>query len=253
MQGCSFVVREWEVERDWRELRDRFKSLTMAHYLSSCLFVSVGWFALCLLVAPAIAQTFARACEKLVMPSPPTDKNKTFIRKGFGEYGAPRKGSESSHLGVDITRNTSDADSEATAVYSVSAGTVVYSQINGSETDGYGNVVVVDHGNGCYSLYAHLAGKPITPRKRGGNMFVARGASVVAGQKIGYFVDIKSDTSSTGNAVRTDSAAREQMHFAFIEAVPGQKNPASIKEIVGPSGAVVDPTAVLKSFGYQLR
>ena len=42
---------------------------------------------------------------------------------------------------------------EGNAIYAVDAGVVVYS---GWHNGGYGNVVVIDHGNGWQSLYAHL-------------------------------------------------------------------------------------------------
>ena len=52
------------------------------------------------------------------------------------------------HYGVDF------AGAEGNAVYAVDAGTVVYS---GWNTWGYGNLVMIDHGNGWQSLYAHLS------------------------------------------------------------------------------------------------
>jgi murein DD-endopeptidase MepM/ murein hydrolase activator NlpD len=53
------------------------------------------------------------------------------------------------HNGVDF------AGDEGNAVYAADAGTVVYS---GWNTWGYGNLVIIDHGNGWQSLYAHLSG-----------------------------------------------------------------------------------------------
>jgi LysM repeat protein len=52
------------------------------------------------------------------------------------------------HYGVDF------AGSEGNAVYAVDAGTVVY---QGWNTWGYGNLIIIDHGNGWQSLYAHLS------------------------------------------------------------------------------------------------
>ena len=52
------------------------------------------------------------------------------------------------HFGVDF------AGAEGNAVYAADAGTVVYS---GWNDWGYGNLVIVDHGNGWQSLYAHLS------------------------------------------------------------------------------------------------
>jgi len=52
------------------------------------------------------------------------------------------------HYGVDF------AGAAGNAVYAADAGVVVYS---GWNTWGYGNVIVIDHGNGWQSLYAHLS------------------------------------------------------------------------------------------------
>jgi hypothetical protein len=52
------------------------------------------------------------------------------------------------HYGVDF------AGAEGNAVYAVDGGTVVYS---GDSGHGYGNIVIVDHGNGWESRYAHLS------------------------------------------------------------------------------------------------
>jgi murein DD-endopeptidase MepM/ murein hydrolase activator NlpD len=52
------------------------------------------------------------------------------------------------HYGVDF------AGAEGNGVFATDAGTVVYS---GWNTWGYGNLVIIDHGNGWQSLYAHLS------------------------------------------------------------------------------------------------
>lgn len=202
------------------------------------------------------AQHFSGSCAKLTLPSAPTKVSKTYIRKGFGEFGAARKGGDATHKGVDLTRNTSDSDAAATAVYAIASGTIAYSRVNGSPTDGYGNVIVVDHGNGCYSMYAHLASKPFTPAKPGGNLEISVGDSVNLGQLLGYFVDIKSDTASTGNAVRTDPAAREQVHIQMIEAPSGRKDKGTgslAGSILREDGITVDPTSFLLGLGYKIQ
>jgi murein DD-endopeptidase MepM/ murein hydrolase activator NlpD len=53
------------------------------------------------------------------------------------------------HYGVDF------AGDEGNAVYAVDTGTVVYS---GDSGHGYGLMVIIDHGNGWESRYAHLSG-----------------------------------------------------------------------------------------------
>jgi LysM repeat protein len=52
------------------------------------------------------------------------------------------------HMGIDIDGNTGDA------VYAADNGVVVYA---GWNNWGYGNVVILNHGNGWQTLYAHLS------------------------------------------------------------------------------------------------
>jgi len=52
------------------------------------------------------------------------------------------------HRGIDIAGN------EGEAVYATDAGVVVYA---GWNNYGYGNMVMIDHGNGFQSLYAHMS------------------------------------------------------------------------------------------------
>ncbi len=54
---------------------------------------------------------------------------------------------KSNHWGIDL------AGSEGEGVYATDAGVVVYA---GWNNYGYGNMVMIDHGNGFQSLYAHL-------------------------------------------------------------------------------------------------
>ena len=196
--------------------------------------------------------SFALACTPGSIQSAMTDTEKTFIREGFGEYGAPRGDEE--HTGVDIITNASQSDPAAYAVSPIAPGTVAYAQINGSEDTGFGNVIVIDHGNDCYSLYAHLANRPFTSEQPGGNLEVALGESVGLGQIIGYFVDIKSDVDSTGNARRTAEVARHQVHFELIQAPSGRSGQGSLRGVIfQEDGVRVDPTALLQSLGYEIR
>ena len=55
---------------------------------------------------------------------------------------------KSNHWGIDL------AGSEGEGVYATDAGVVVYS---GWNNYGYGNMIMIDHGNGFQSLYAHLS------------------------------------------------------------------------------------------------
>lgn len=79
----------------------------------------------------------------------------------------------SGHLGIDIAAAT------GAPVYAADSGVVVYS---GSISGGYGLMVMIDHGNGFHTLYAHLS------------QLVARcGQNVGQGQTIAY-------SGSTGNS-----------------------------------------------------
>jgi murein DD-endopeptidase MepM/ murein hydrolase activator NlpD len=55
---------------------------------------------------------------------------------------------KSNHWGIDL------AGSEGEGVYATDAGVVVYS---GWNNYGYGNMIIIDHGDGFQSLYAHLS------------------------------------------------------------------------------------------------
>jgi murein DD-endopeptidase MepM/ murein hydrolase activator NlpD len=76
-------------------------------------------------------------------------------------------------LGIDI------AAGDGAGVFAADSGVVVFS---GWATGGYGNMVMIDHGNGYQTLYAHLY-----------KVAVACGQSVSQGQTIGY-------AGSTGNS-----------------------------------------------------
>ncbi len=60
---------------------------------------------------------------------------------------------ETNHFGIDI------AGHPGNAIYAVDNGVVVYA---GWNDWGYGNVVVIDHGNGWQSLYAHMSALNVT-------------------------------------------------------------------------------------------
>lgn len=79
----------------------------------------------------------------------------------------------SGHLAIDIAAGT------GARVYAADSGVVVFA---GSALGGYGNMVVIDHGNGYQTLYAHLS-----------SVGVGCGQSVFQGQYIG-------SAGSTGNS-----------------------------------------------------
>jgi murein DD-endopeptidase MepM/ murein hydrolase activator NlpD len=76
---------------------------------------------------------------------------------GYGTYVYPTNkhylsgfdySEKTNHRGIDL------AGSEGEGVYATDAGVIVYS---GWNDYGYGNMIMVDHGNGFQSLYAHLS------------------------------------------------------------------------------------------------
>jgi murein DD-endopeptidase MepM/ murein hydrolase activator NlpD len=206
--------------------------------------VSAWWILAC-----ALAIKSEAACPPTGLFAP-TNVSKTFIRKTVGEYGANRD-SGGSHTGVDIVVNADYPDDGAYAVYAIDSGTVAYAQINGSETTGFGNVVVIDHDNNCYSFYAHLASKPFTPVKPGANLEVKVGDKVKGGQRIGYFVSNIFDIDSTGNARNVGLTAKHQTHFELISASSGRSGPGTLKDTILKAPATrVDPTTFLKSLQY---
>lgn len=81
----------------------------------------------------------------------------------------------SGHLAIDI------AAGEGAAIYAADSGVVVFS---GSALGGYGNMIMIDHGNGYQTLYAHLS-----------SVGVGCGASVYQG---GYIGSSGSTGRSTG-------------------------------------------------------
>lgn len=184
----------------------------------------------------------------------PTDTTRTFIRKGAGEYGAAR--GRNTHTGVDILTRASYPDVDAYAVRAMADGTVAYAQFNGGNLDqGFGNVVAIDHGNDCYTLFAHLASSPFTPlpEEPSAALMVKVGDPVKKGDVIGYFVDHASGVHSTGNAMRTTAGARWQTHVEFINASSGRRGPGGIGDVLLSGGGLrVDPTATLLDLGYAI-
>ncbi len=96
------------------------------------------------------------------------------------------------HPGLDIWAELGDP------IYAVNSGIVVY---QGWNNYGYGNFVVLDHGNGWFSAYAHLS-----------QAFVACQSIVREGQIIGA-------SGSTGNSTGP------HLHFELFQTGVGQVNP----------------------------
>ena len=88
-----------------------------------------------------------------------------------GEYGAqihPRFGTKTFRNGIDIDV------AQGTSIVAVYAGRVLYT----GWFRGYGNLIIVDHGNEYYTLYAHAA-----------EVKVKEGDEITQGQAIGTVGD----------------------------------------------------------------
>ena len=96
------------------------------------------------------------------------------------------------HRGIDLAGETGNP------IYATDAGVIVYS---GWNDYGYGYMVMVDHGNGWQSLYAHMS-----------SIAVVCGQSVGQGQVIGSI-------GSTGNS------SGSHLHFELMNTTAGKVNP----------------------------
>lgn len=133
----------------------------------------------------------------------------TNVSSGFGERIDPQTGKKAAHLGIDY------AAPQGTPVNVTSAGKVVSA---GMTDGGYGNLVVVDHGNGVVTRYAHLS-----------TVDVKIGDTVQAGQKVG---GVGTTGKSTGN----------HLHYEILKdgkQVDPAKNALSLVSPVGGSATNV--------------
>lgn len=94
--------------------------------------------------AQAAARAVAAASTEVVFASP---MRKPRISGHFGEVGPPRS---NPHRGLDF------AAPRGTPVHAPAAGVVVAATEHYDDAPNYGTVVVLDHGGGWQSLYAHL-------------------------------------------------------------------------------------------------
>ena len=95
------------------------------------------------------------------------------ISSPFGYRIHPIFGTKKLHTGIDIGRNLDPPQSiDGAAVVAADNGTVIYAAYRG----GYGNTVMIDHGNGIVSLYAHM---------QSGSIAVSKGQAVTKGSQVG--------------------------------------------------------------------
>ena len=88
-----------------------------------------------------------------------------YISDGFGWRMSPTEGASSYHQGTDIGAYC------GAPIFAASSGTVEYAGWNG----GYGNFILIDHGNGVESAYGHIVN---------GGTLVSSGEEVIVGEQI---------------------------------------------------------------------
>lgn len=163
-------------------------------------------------LARAVAVTTEQTASSVARPGwvlPVADYTLT------AHFGDPGSWSSGHHTGLDF------AGSEGEPVMAVHAGEVKLAEYAGA----YGNMVLIDHGDGTYSRYAHLQALPA----------VAKGEKVIAGQQLGL-------RGTTGNSTGP------HLHLEILQVmpegtpiVPGMDSDKANGALLNP----VDPMAYL--------
>ncbi len=120
----------------------------------------------------------------------------------YGMRSDPFTGEQTMHKGIDF-----GCVNNVTPIHAVQSGKVVYSQfhVNSNGTDGYGNLVMIQHGDQLITAYAHMS-----------NLSVEVGETVEQGQRVGV-------CGSTG------SSTGPHLHFETKTGLwEGHMNPASV-------------------------
>lgn len=138
--------------------------------------------------------------EKMLWPS-----YTTTITSGYGGRNQPTSGASTYHEGVDI------GASNQSEIWAANSGTVDLAGWNG----GYGNCVIINHGNGYKTVYGHMS-----------SVGVSVGENVTRGQVIGY---VGSTGISTGPHIHFE--VREYTGDSYITY-----NPLEFAYENGPEG-----------------
>ena len=134
---------------------------------------------------------------------PVSNKNLKRVASGFGYRIDPLYKDSRLHAGLDFSAPT------GTPIYATADGEV---QIAGFNTDGYGNKVVINHGYGFQTLYAHMV------------RVIARvGQSIKRGEVIGY---VGSTGKSTGSHLHYEVIKRgtkvDPVYYFYNDLTPAQ-------------------------------
>jgi len=134
---------------------------------------------------------------------PISNKNMKRVASGFGYRIDPVYKDFRLHAGLDFSAPT------GTPIYATSDGVV---QTAGFNTDGYGNKVVINHGYGFQTLYAHMV-----------RVKAKAGQSVKRGEVIGY---VGSTGKSTGPHLHYEVIKRgakvDPVYYFFNDLTPAQ-------------------------------
>jgi len=109
------------------------------------------------------------------------------VTSEFGPRPRPCSTCSANHAGIDL------GTPMGTPAVAADGGTITFAGVSGSLTSGYGNLIIVDHGNGRETRYAHLD-----------RLSVSVGQEVGQGEVIG----------TTGN---TGSSTGPHLHFEVRE------------------------------------
>ncbi len=134
------------------------------------------------------------ACKPSINPISPADP--TWLTSTYGYRNDPFTGKRTAHHGIDL------AGPIGLDIHSTGAGTVIRARIN---RYGYGKEVVVDHGFGYTSIYAHLD-----------DILVEKGQKLMRGEVVGT---LGSTGRSTGPhlhyEIRKDGRAVNPFYFFY--------------------------------------
>ena len=129
----------------------------------------------------------------------PLSSSYQYITTYFG-YDAPFN---RYHYGIDV----GNAGIGGANIYAAQSGTVIVAKSDNGWNGGFGNYVIIDHGNGVSTLYAHMQENSVT---------VYKGQSVQVGQVIGK---VGTTGWSTGNhlhfEVRIDGTAVNPFNYSY--------------------------------------
>jgi murein DD-endopeptidase MepM/ murein hydrolase activator NlpD len=134
------------------------------------------------------------ACKPSINPLSPADPY--WLTSTYGYRKDPFSGRRTAHNGIDL------AGPEGLPIHCTGAGTVVYAQMN---RHGYGKEVVVDHGFGYTSRYAHL-----------NDIYVERGQKLKRGEVLGTLGNTgKSTGPHLHYEIRKDNRAVNPFYFFY--------------------------------------